>query len=420
MGWLLSAGSTMQPRHEHEGKGRRSSWLAHFHLDQLLRGGIIGLASSLGLVLNTAVYIPIPSLSVALFMTLGTAPIFGLSSILLQVVLEKRTTTRSQVQPLQHFWGTKWLSFARRAAIRNGLVIGLLLGLGVGLSTGLSFGLLLRPGSGLSAMLSGLSFAPIFGLSFGLSGGLLSILLAEKSAGISPTDELVWSWRTLRRSLFAKRHTNTTRGVVALIVLLFSLIAMPSGGPLLGLSFGLLVGLSYWLLGLFQGVSSAVIADHYRAVPNQGIRRSARHSLVLGLISAVIVWLSGNLSLGLLEGLLYWWMVLLSRLFRLPLGPLPPPNIFFRNILSYELSTQTILTGLSAGLLVGLLNGGLACLRQGVLRLLLWRAGSMPWNYPRFLDEAAERILLRKVGGGYIFVHRLLLEYFVATRESDV
>jgi hypothetical protein len=207
--------------------------------------------------------------------------------------------------------------------------------------------------------------------------------------------------------------------VVALIVLLFSLIAMPSGGPLLGLSFGLLVGLSlglsYWLLlGLFQGVSSAVIADHYRAVPNQGIRRSARHSLVLGLISAVIVWLSGNLSLGLLEGLLYWWMVLLSRLFRLPLGPLPPPNIFFRNILSYELSTQTILTGLSAGLLVGLLNGGLACLRHGVIRLLLWRAGSIPWNYPRFLDDAAERLLLRKVGGGYIFVHRLLLEYFAS------
>jgi len=38
----------------------------------------------------------------------------------------------------------------------------------------------------------------------------------------------------------------------------------------------------------------------------------------------------------------------------------------------------------------------------------------MPWNYPRFLDSAAERILLRKVGGGYIFVHRLLLEYFAS------
>jgi hypothetical protein len=41
----------------------------------------------------------------------------------------------------------------------------------------------------------------------------------------------------------------------------------------------------------------------------------------------------------------------------------------------------------------------------------------MPWNYPRFLDYAAERILLRKVGGGYIFTHRLLLDY-MATLES--
>src|SRR5436309_12964174 len=73
-----------------------------------------------------------------------------------------------------------------------------------------------------------------------------------------------------------------------------------------------------------------------------------------------------------------------------------------------------LIYGLSAGLLFGLLMGGWACLRHYVLRLLLWRSGAMPWNYPRFLDSAAEQILLRKVGGGYIFVHRLLLEYFAS------
>jgi len=62
-----------------------------------------------------------------------------------------------------------------------------------------------------------------------------------------------------------------------------------------------------------------------------------------------------------------------------------------------------------------LLTGGLAYLRHYILRFLLWRAGAMPWNYPRFLDYAAEHILLRKVGGGYIFVHRLLLEYFACS-----
>jgi len=35
-----------------------------------------------------------------------------------------------------------------------------------------------------------------------------------------------------------------------------------------------------------------------------------------------------------------------------------------------------------------------------------------------FLDYAAERIFLRKVGGGYVFVHRMLMDYFV-TLETE-
>jgi hypothetical protein len=54
-----------------------------------------------------------------------------------------------------------------------------------------------------------------------------------------------------------------------------------------------------------------------------------------------------------------------------------------------------------------------------VVRLLLWYAGSIPWNYPGFLDAATEHILLRKVGGGYIFVHRLLLEYFASLHDAS-
>ena len=46
------------------------------------------------------------------------------------------------------------------------------------------------------------------------------------------------------------------------------------------------------------------------------------------------------------------------------------------------------------------------------LRLVLLQSGSIPWNYARFLDYAAERIFLQKVGGGYIFIHRMLMEHF--------
>jgi hypothetical protein len=42
----------------------------------------------------------------------------------------------------------------------------------------------------------------------------------------------------------------------------------------------------------------------------------------------------------------------------------------------------------------------------------LIRNGSTPWNYVKFLNCAADRILLRKVGGGCVFIHRMLLEWF--------
>ncbi len=38
----------------------------------------------------------------------------------------------------------------------------------------------------------------------------------------------------------------------------------------------------------------------------------------------------------------------------------------------------------------------------------------MPWNLVQFLDEATDCILLRRVGGGYSFVHRLILDYFAS------
>ena len=70
--------------------------------------------------------------------------------------------------------------------------------------------------------------------------------------------------------------------------------------------------------------------------------------------------------------------------------------------------------GLVVALVVGLRAGGEACLRHLVLRLLLVRNGIAPWNYVKFLDHAADRVLLRKVGGGYMFIHRMLLEWFAA------
>jgi hypothetical protein len=54
----------------------------------------------------------------------------------------------------------------------------------------------------------------------------------------------------------------------------------------------------------------------------------------------------------------------------------------------------------------------MAILRHAVLRLLLQRTHTFPLKAVPFLEDAKTRILLRREGGGYSFMHRLLLEYF--------
>jgi hypothetical protein len=62
--------------------------------------------------------------------------------------------------------------------------------------------------------------------------------------------------------------------------------------------------------------------------------------------------------------------------------------------------------------------GAQASLQHLILRILLVRNRAAPWKYIRFLDEATDRLFLRKVGGGYVFVHRLLLDYFADLQED--
>jgi hypothetical protein len=154
--------------------------------------------------------------------------------------------------------------------------------------------------------------------------------------------------------------------------------------PILGLLVGAIFGLCFWLLlSFFRGIVGTTIDDQSRTVPNQGMLYSAFNALASGLVAAILVEVAGRL------------------------------------LFSAAWPDRPIM-GLSVGLLAGLFNGGLACLRHFILRILLWRSGALPWNYPHFLDTVAECILLRKVGGGYIFLHRLLLDYLVGLRTNEL
>jgi hypothetical protein len=137
---------------------------------------------------------------------------------------------------------------------------------------------------------------------------------------------------------------------------------------------------------LFAGsvgmVSLQSIDTRLRLHPNEGIRRSVRNSLVLGGCS------------GGLGGLFFVLVIM-----------------FFGHS-DKALVIYGLIPGISVFHIIGLRSGGYAWMQHVVLRFFLRCAGVTPWNYPAFLDYAVERVFLRKVGGGYIFIHRLLLDYF--------
>lgn len=242
---------------------------------------------------------------------------------------------------------------------------------------------------GLSAWLLGENFGVIIGLILGLVVLLASALLNIDNSYVEPAEFVAWSWTSVWRSLSTFSVNRLIWGLVTGLV--FGLIEGLRMGPVSGLESGLVSALfSYLYLQLWRsleaGLSSGLLDEHELIRPNEGIWRSARNSTFVALFAGLVI--------------AFWvW--------------------FFSRLGFYFFFSNALLTGLATGLVVWLPSGGDAWIGHFILRLFLWYDGSVPWNYSRFLDYAAERILLRKVGGGYIFIHRLLLDYFAALETQS-
>lgn len=281
--------------------------------------------------------------------------------------------------------------------------IGLTFGLGIGLAAGLTVWLAVRQTYGLAGMLAvGLAFGRTFGLTVGLAIGMAAGLAfgltgkwmtggsAAKWDKIEVVETLSWSWSRAMLGLAVGLTAGLTFGLIV-----WNAIGRPFGLTF-GLNFGLAFGLAEGLaIGAFSGLTSVQVGK--RMIPNQGIWQSAKNALRVGLV----VWLAVGLPIGLASGLA-WGLVY---------GPGSGLTVGL---------TVGLTIGLAFGLAVGLFFGGLASIQHFTLRFILYRNGYMPWSYARFLDYAAERIFLRKVGGGYIFVHRLLQDYFASLASQEV
>jgi hypothetical protein len=238
-----------------------------------------------------------------------------------------------------------------------------------------------------------------------------------------------------------------------------------SKGVAFGIGYSLSLALCYWLiLSLFQGLSSESIDNRQRIKPNEGIRRSMRNMLMMlaiGCCIGMFIYITSNtLYLGLENGIFASLPHTSAHPSKTAGGhagstATHPSTTAGKQsgAVAAHASTSTVaktpkkssdkkhttkkpatqntsgfiggildgwhkglayawIAAIVTGLLAALLSGGLASLRHAILRLLLWRSSALPLKAPHFLDYAAERILLRKVGGGYIFLHPLLLNYF--------
>ncbi|NEO38024.1 MAG: NACHT domain-containing protein [Moorea sp. SIOASIH] len=214
-------------------------------------------------------------------------------------------------------------------------------------------------------LLSGLSVGILFsaqsfiiGLINGSIVGLVVGLMTGLERTIKTVETIAWSWNDVLRNFL--------------------------NAPLFGLSVGIIGGPEL----------------ETKTSPNQGIWKSAVNACKGWLFFSVpfaLLTFGVSLVITILEGFTPETLILLLFI----------PIIA---LLSF---------GMTIGLYVWLRIGGITCIQHFSLRLSLYFDNCIPWNYARFLDYAADRIFLQKVGGGYIFIHRMLMEHFAEMKPEN-
>ena len=183
---------------------------------------------------------------------------------------------------------------------------------------------------------------------------------------IRTVDSIGWSWPHALKGLFP--------GLLLGLILGWFMSRMLE--PIL---FGVTVFLTVLFFMLINGLQNNTVEK--KTYPNQGILLSIKNGLLM--------------------------LILFSLPTAIPLG----------------LTTKNFQTGLLIGIMFGLIAflfyGGASLLKHYGLRISLWYRGKLPFRYTEFLDHSARNILLYKVGGGYVFVHRLLQQYFANLPEED-
>ncbi len=357
-----------------------------------LRNGLVsgGMMGCFCFLLFSSFFASRYDLSFALSQALGfgvfTGQLVGLVSIL---VLELRSSSKKVLPAPEEV----------RTRLIDGGVIGLCGGGGFGMVSSLLVG-----------VSQGVTYGTIVGLAFAaaFSFGGGTQLIRGVGKEIKTAETIGWNWRNIKQNQMSILTNGLSVGLIILTVV--TLIIGSTSSLLLGsLSYGWKYGLVYGaIVGLIAGIASILtgvlnsgwtndtLEERQILRPNEGIRRSLLNSFFAGSLFGMLGGIASGaivgLAFGLIGGLAGW--PVLGAGFAIILG----------SIFALEFA---------------MIRGGIAFIEHFVLRWHLWQSKCLPWRYAQFLDYAAGRILLLKVGGGYIFIHRLLLEYFAALHKDE-
>lgn len=175
---------------------------------------------------------------------------------------------------------------------------------------------------------------------------------------VVPVEAVNWSWPDAVRGAFWGTLAGLAIGGL--------------GWGLFGNTFAFVSGICLTCIFIIQGGLQHTTIEK-RSLPNLGIRLSIRNGLLIATFLGLL--------LGSLTGMIW--------------------------------GTQFgILMGIIFFLGGAMVNGGQQSIRHGLVRLLLWQKEVTLLRLIPFLDTAADRILLHKVGGGYMFMHPLLQKHF--------
>ncbi len=204
---------------------------------------------------------------------------------------------------------------------------------------------------------------------------------------IEPVETLSWSWSR------AVRGWKLGCGSALLLSLLVFFVNTSFAGFLLFLTMVLAL-----LYGFLAGWSAGV--TEMKSSPNQGIRLSIRWAITGALIVSIVP-------------------ALFVSLFSYLYHPSPPTVSAWTDVM--PACWNGVAIGLAIACFAGSWFGGLDVLLHYLLRLFLYVRGRAPLNLVRFLDYAANELnFLQKVGGGYIFIHRMLLEHFASMPREEL